>query len=198
MKQLIGATVTCLLLLSPGLGSANDIPPLSKVKTKVSAKAVPIAPPLTGVDGSSSFFGLTLPRQVPVPCLGQAKASAKIIAAGGSLTATLKVGDKLPANASALVQQQVTIQGRIHEDGCNNEFSIPELTFAGPAQGLPDVPLVAGKAVFTVTSNQILASNPGIFPVPRPLCPSDIITIRHRLIINGCWYEALFTIHHAL
>jgi hypothetical protein len=165
------------------------------VKTKVSAKAIPIAPPLTAVDGSSVFFGLTLPRQTPAPCLGQGKASAKIVAAVGDITATIKVQDKL--NLSAVVQQQVSIQGRLHDDGCNTEYTIPELTFAGPAQGLPDVPLFNGTALFTVTSNQIESANPGIFPVPRPLCPSDIFTIRHRLIINGCWYEAVFTIHYS-
>jgi hypothetical protein len=183
-------------MLSPGLGNANDIPPLYKVKTKVSAKAIPIAPPLTSVDGNSVFFGLTLPRQVPAPCNGQAKASAKIAAAFGDLTATIKVTDK--ANPGGTVAQQVEVQGRIHDDGCNQEFTIPALTFAGPAQGLPNVALdPAGKATFTVTSNQIETANPGIFPAPRPLCPSDIFTIRHRLIINGCWYEAIFTIHHA-
>lgn len=196
MKRSLGFAIACLLVASAGPGSANDIPPLYKVKQKVSVKAIPIAPPLTAVDGNSTFFGLTLPRQVPAPCNGQAKASAKVaIVAPGELLATIKVGDKL--NPGASVDQYVEVQGRIHDDGCNQEFTIPALTFAGPSQGLPTQSLDAvGKAVFTVTSQQIENANPGIFPSPRPLCPSDIITIRHRLIINGCWYEAIFTIHN--
>jgi len=195
MNRYLVVAVVCSMLLSPGMGRANDLPPPFKVKTKVSAKAIAVAPPLTGVDGADAFFGLTLPRQTPPPCNGQGRASAKITAAAGSVTAVIKVQDKL--NPAAVVNQQVSIRGRIHRDGCDQSFVIPELTFAGPAQGLPSVPLVDGKAIITVTSDQIQSANPGIFPVPRALCPSDVYTIRHQLEINGCYYEATFTIHHA-
>lgn len=183
-----------IALLASG-ALATDLPVIPGVKTKVSVKAVPIVCPFSSPDTSANFFGLALPAVTGTPCLGKGKAKAKIVAAAGSVTATIKVQDK--ANPAGVVNQTVTIHGRLHDDGCNATYVIPELTFSGPAQGLPSVPLVNGKALITVTSDQIFSANPGIFPVPRPLCPSDIFTIRHLLEINGCCYEATFTIHHA-
>jgi hypothetical protein len=187
------AAAAAALMVSGAL--ANDVPVIPRVKTKVSVKAIPIVCPLTNVDGNSTFFGQSLPRQNVIPCLGLGQAKAKIVAEAGSVVAVIKVQDK--ANPNAVVSQQVAIQARLHDDGCTTDYIIPELTFAGPSQGLPDAQLVDGRALITVTSDQILNGNPGLFPSPRPLCPSDVYTSRHRLIINGCWYEAVFTIHHA-
>ncbi len=194
-RRTVGVVTALGLTLVASGAVANDIPVIPKVKTRVSVKAIPIAPPLTFVDGENTFFGLTLPRETPPPCTDTGKASAKIVAAGGVLTATIKVANK--PNLSAVVNQTVTISSRLHADGCTTDYVIPELTFSGAGQGLPPVTLVGGKATFIVTSTQIINANPGLFVVPRPLCPSDIFTIHHRLEINGCWYEAVFTIHHA-
>src|SRR5262245_46178845 len=128
----VGAAVLALTVSS---ARANDLPIIPGVKTKLSVKAIPVVPPLTAVDGNSTFFGLTLPRQTPPPCAGKGLAKAKIVAASGTVTATIKVSDKL--NPSATVNQQVSIQGRLHDDGCNSSWIIPQLTFAGPSQGLP-------------------------------------------------------------
>jgi hypothetical protein len=190
-----GAAAAIAVLASGAI--ATDLPVIPGVKTKLSVKAIPIVCPLTGVDGQATFFGLTLPTQSPPPCLGKAaKASAKIVASAGTVTATIKVSDKEHPNDP--IDQTVTLQSRLHPDGCGPPDSIlPQLTFSGAGQGLPPGQLVNGKAVITVTSDQILNGNPGLFPSPRPLCPSDVFTIIHLLRINGCCYQAIFTVHHA-
>ncbi len=201
---LAAGTAAAMALAASG-ALANDLALIPGVKTTLSVKAIPVAPPLLSFSDPTmrTFFGQPfLPSTPAVPCDAAlkrpAKVSAKIVAAGGTLTATLTARQGRGGNPDAVIHQTVILRSRLHPDGCGPpDALIPELTFNGPVQGLPDVTLVKGKAKFVVTSDQLLQANQLLFPAPRPLCPSDIFTIRHLLEIDGCWYEAIFTVHHA-
>ncbi len=201
IRLALAAVSAAAMALAASGARANDVTVIPGVKTTLSVKAIPVAPrEKFFTESTRVFFGLAFPSTPAVPCdvVKPAKVSAKIVAAGGTVTANITVVQGKGGNPSAVIRQIVILWSRLHPDGCGPPDSvIPGLEFDGPEAGLPDVTLVNGKAKFTVTSDQILQANPIYFPAPRALCPSDIFTIEHWLEIGGCWYKATFTVHHA-
>ena len=151
-------------------------------------------------DTPLEFFGRKL-ASAPAPvCAGSSPAHIRevVAATDGEVTAHVSIARGRGGSRSALVHQSMVVQARLRPDGCGlPESLLPEIELEGPAQGLPDVPIVDGRATFAVSSTQLLVANPDLFPAPRPLCPGDTVTVRHRFTIDGCSYESQFTVRNA-
>jgi hypothetical protein len=170
------------------------------IRARLMVRASPVVGPLEGSgDQTLEFFGRSLPSRPAMPCTAprSARVSEAVVVADGRIAASVSVAQGRGGDPSAVVHQAMVLRARLRPDGCGlPESLIPEIELEGPAQGLPDVPLVDGKARFDVTSADLLAANPSLFPTPRPLCSGDTVTIRHLFEIDGCWYESLFTVRN--
>src|SRR5262249_25675698 len=137
----------------------GDLRVTSGVRTKLTVRASPVVGRFESLgDRTLEFFGRSLPTQPALACNASspARVAEAIVAAHGGIAASVSIAQGKGGNPTAVVHQAMVLRPSLRPDGCGlPESLVLEIELEGPAQGLPDVPLVDGKARFSVDSAEL-------------------------------------------